>query len=398
MRNQALKMMLLASLLGSLGVSAQGQCGTTKLICLIPTALHTTSSTFNFFNEAFGTQIGQLPLATPASGFIFTFDKTAGVYTASQESFGPLLAERAETIGRHRIYVAFTYQRFNFSEIDGNDLKNLPILFFFPSQTTPDVVTSTENRLDTKVDQYVAFGTFGLTDRIDVSLAVPFERVSMSLSSKGTEFDTHSTATASFTEVLPGSASGVGDVVLSAKGTVLKHERLAAAVGMELRFPSGDEQNFLGTGAFGIKPYLVLSRRGRIAPHLNLGYQWNADSLLARDLNGEHRLPAFFAYTGGADIGVTKRVTVVADLVGQYFFDAPQVSTPRTVPALVNNITVGFSSLRQVSGSYNVHNLGVGCKANLVKNLLVTANALIKLDDGGVRARVVPLAGISYSF
>lgn len=398
MFNKVLKIAILASVLGSIGASAQSSCGTTKLICLIPTALHTTSSTFNFFNEAFGTQIGQLPMATPASGFTFTFDKAAGVYTASQESFGPLLAERAETIGRHRIYLAFTYQRFNFSEIDGNDFKNLPILLYFPSQNSPTVVTATENRLDTHVDQYVAFGTFGITDRIDVSLAIPIERVSMSLSSSGTEYDTTSPATASFTEYLPGSASGVGDIVLSAKGTLLKHEKLGLAVGIELRFASGDEQNFLGSGAFGIKPYVVLSRRGRIAPHLNLGYQWNADSILASGSNGQGSLPAYFSYSVGADIGATKRVTLIADLVGQRFFNAPQVSTPTDVKAPVDKDMRVFSSLLLENGSYGVNNLGVGVKANLWKKLLVSANVSIKLDDGGVRATVVPLVGISYSF
>jgi hypothetical protein len=255
MLNRVVKIGIVAALLSSVGALAQGSCGSTKLICLIPTALHASSSTFSFFNEAFGTQVAQLPLATPASGFIFTFDKAAGVYTASQESFGPLQAERAETIGRHKIYLAFTYQRFNFGDIDGNDFKNLPILFyFFPSgQTTPSVVTETDNRLDTHVDQYVAFGTFGVTDRIDVSLAVPIERVAMSLSTSGTEYDTTSPATASFTEYLHGSASGVGDIVVSAKGTVLKQEKLGLAVGMEMRFASGDELNFLGSGAFGLK-------------------------------------------------------------------------------------------------------------------------------------------------
>ncbi len=141
-----------------------------------------------------------------------------------------------------------------------------------------------------------------------------------------------------------------------------------------------------------------MSRRGRIAPHLNLGYQWNANSVLAKDQNGEHRLPAYFSYTVGADIGVTKRVTVVADLVGQYFFDAPQVSNPANVSQTINGIPRVFPTLLLAGGSYSVHNLGVGVKANPWKKLLVSANALVKLDDGGVRARVVPLVGVSYSF
>jgi len=397
---RALIITALAGLLGSTGASAQtSMCGNTKLSCLLPTAFHTNPPTFNFFNEAFGTQIGQLPLATPASGFTFTFDKKTAVYTASTESFGPLLAERAETIGRRKAYLAFTYQRFAFSDLDGNDLTNLPILFSFPSPQFPQVVTSTDNRVDTKIDQFVAFGTFGVTDRIDVSLAVPFERISMGASAKGTELCTACSAKAAFTEFIAGSASGVGDVVVSAKDTLLKRGRLGVAVGGEARFPSGDERNFLGSGAFGIKPYLVLSRRGKIAPHVNVGYQWNSNSALATDQNGkEQRLPGFFAYAGGADIGLSKRVTVVADLVGEHFFNAPQVSTPRSVTAKVNGQLRAFSSLVLINDSYGVNNLGVGLKANPWGHLLVTANALVKLDEGGLRARAIPLAGISYSF
>jgi len=42
--------------------------------------------------------------------------------------------------------------------------------------------------------------------------------------------------------------------------------------------------------------------------------------------------------------------------------------------------------------------VSVGLKANPVGHLLVSLNALVKLNDGGVRARVVPLVGLSYSF
>ena len=155
----------------SISASAQSNCGT-KLYCLIPTALHTTSSNFNFFNDAFGTQIGQLPLASPASGFIYSFDKS-GVYTSSSESFGPLLAEQSETIGRHKLYLAFTYQRFAFDDIDGNDIKKIPILFDYPQVPPAQVVTITRNRVDTNIEQYVAFATFGLASRVDVSVALP---------------------------------------------------------------------------------------------------------------------------------------------------------------------------------------------------------------------------------
>jgi len=408
MFKRALTIATLVGWFGSSSASAQTTtCGNTKLSCLLPTAFHSNPPTFNFFNEAFGTQIGQLPLATPASGFIYTFN--GSVYTDTQESFGPLLAQRLETIGRHKLYLAFTYQRFGFSEIDGNDLSNIPILLNFPAEPpNAQVVTATENRVDATVDQFAAFATFGLTDRIDVSVAVPFERISMGVTSTGTEYCSTCTAKASFNQSLAGSADGIGDLVVSTKSTLLKHkstllfrhkEEFGLALGAELRFPTGDARNFLGSGALGVKPYFVVARQGVVAPHLNVGYQWNSDSVLAADKNGKRQpLPGFFSYALGADIGLKKRLTVVADWVGQLFFNAPQVSTPRSLLVTVNNQPAPLPSVVLFNGSYKVNNLGVGVKANPVRHLLVTANVTIKLDNGGLRAKVVPLGGISYSF
>ena len=397
---------------GSVTGSAQvNTCGNTTLSCLLPTAMHTSGPTFNFFNEAFATQIGQLPLATPASGYTFTWDPIHHVYTSSAAGFGPILSERAETIGRYKAYLSFTYQHFGFSDIDGNSLKNLPILFYFPTQDSPTVVTDTQNRVDTSVNQYVVYGTFGVTDRIDVSFAVPFERVSLAVGSKGTEYSTTSSATAPFTEYLSGSASGIGDVVLAAKTTVLRRQAFAIAIGAELRFPSGNPLNYLGSGAFGAKPYFVLSRRakgykdsphwewGRVSPHLNLAYQWNDTSVLATGPDGkEENLPGFFGYAVGADAWLTERITVAADLVGQEYFGAAQVSTPGNVTVMVNNHSTMFSTIEPINGSYNVNNLALGVKASPWKQLLVTGNITIKLNNAGLRANVVPLAGISYTF
>jgi len=397
MLKRAAVMSIFAYALFPVGASAQN-CASTKLFCLIPTAFHTTVSQFNFFNEAFGTQITQLPLATPASGFIFTFDKSLGVYTASSQSFGPILTERAETIGRHKLYVAFTYQHFGFSEIDGTNMTNVPIVFTFFNPANGDTVyTATHDRVDTKVEQYAAFATFGLTSRVDVSVAIPFERISLGVSSTGTEYSTISTATASFKEFVPGSASGIGDVILSAKGTVLKKRLLRLALGTELRLPSGDERNFLGAGTVGVKPYVAVSRTGKIAPHLDLGYQWNGTSFLATNKAGvEQNLPGSFYYSGGVDVGATKRVTVVADFLGQRFFNAPQITSPTSIS--IPHQPGSFSSVEPITASYGTDNLAIGTKVNPLGHLLITANVLIKLDNGGLRAKVVPMAGLSYSF
>lgn len=394
-----LKIAIEVGLLSAVSALAQNTCGNTKLECLMPTALHTNPPTFNFFNQTFATQIGQLPLATPASGFIFTFDKQKGVYTAAQESFGPLVAERFETIGYHKAYLAFTYQRFAFDELDDNSLGNLPLFFSYPSAQNPQVVTQTFSRIDTKVNQYVAFATFGISKRVDISIAVPINRISLGVSTSGHEYSTSTPAKVSFTQTVAGEASGFGDVVLAGKGTLYQNDKYGVAAGMELRLPSGDEKNFLGSGAVGIKPYLVLGHRGKIAPHLNLAYQWNGSSALTRDANGaEQPLPGFFGYTFGADMGLLHQVTFTADLVGEHFFNAPRITTPGTPSTTVSDPTIAFSTVFPTDGDYEVDNLALGLKLNAWKKLLLLGNATIKLNNGGLRATVVPLVGVSYSF
>jgi hypothetical protein len=381
----------------SVAVMGQNPCGsatTSKLYCLMPTAFHTPATEFSFFNTAFATDVSQLPLATPASGFIFSIDPSTGLPTASSASFGPIMTERSETIGRHKVFVGFTYQRFTFNRIDGNDLKNVPIVFKFP--TSGDVVyTPTNNRINSTVNQYVAYATFGLTNRVDVSIAVPFERISLGVSSTGTEYSTTTNAQQSFQEFVPGSASGFGDVILAAKGTAWYGERMALALGAELRLPSGDALNFLGSGAVGIKPYVALSGKGRVSPHLNLGYQWNGNSVLARNSAGDQQLPGYFLYYLGADIGASKRLTVIADFLGQEFFNAQRVTLPimQTIP----NRGLSFPGVEMKTGSYSSDNLALGLKVNPWANILITGNVLCRLNNGGLRSNVVPLVGISYT-
>jgi hypothetical protein len=397
MSHRLLMAILLVAWIGPSHVAAQTTCGNAKLACLLPTAFHTNPPTFNFFNEAFATQVGQLPLATPAGSFILVLQN--GVPTTSQETFGPLVAERFETIGKHTIYVAFTFQRSVFSEIDGNSLNNLPILFNFPSNVNPDVVTYTQNKISANVNQYVAYGTYGLTSRFDVSVAIPFVRISMGVASKGTEYSTTTPATASFAQFIPGSASGIGDVVFAAKGTLWKKHGYGIALGGELRIPSGDEQNFLGSGATGIKPYVVFAKTGKIAPHLNLGYQWNGSSSLAAGANGKQsQLPGYFAYTFGVDMAVKKYLTVAADFVGEHYFGAPQVTTPTDISATVNNQPMSFSSIGPETGSYNLNYLAFGFKANAWKQMILSGNINVKVNNGGLRADVVPFIGMSYTF
>jgi hypothetical protein len=64
-------------------------------------------SEFGRINIALVRQLGALPIPSPASGFTYAFDNSTGTFVRSTQSFGPILADRAETIGRGRF--AFGY-------------------------------------------------------------------------------------------------------------------------------------------------------------------------------------------------------------------------------------------------------------------------------------------------
>ena len=170
------------------------------------------------------------------------------------------------------------------------------------------------------------------------------------------------------------------------------------AVGTEIRFPTGDEYNLLGSGAFGVKPFFAVSRHGRFTPHANLGYQGNGRSVLYPNPNGGHfRLPNSLQYSAGADFGVVRRLTIVADLLGYHYFDAPRVTPPADTGFKLQDGTA-ITSINISKESYDADDFSIGFKLGLWRSLLLTGNTVIKLNDPGLRSKVVPLVGLSYRF
>jgi hypothetical protein len=192
---------------------------------------------------------------------------------------------------------------------------------------------------------------------------------------------------------MPGTATGFGDFALNLKANIFKGEHTSVAVGGEARFPTGDAINYLGTGAYGFKPYFVVSHRGRITPNVNLAYQWNGSSIL----NNNQNLPGSFLYSGGADFRVTHNFTLVGEFLGQYVFNGPRLvlapaAVTSPVPYPAGSITGSHTQ------NYAMDNLGGGIKYSPTKHLFLSANVLFKVDNAGLRARVIPLAGVSYKF
>ena len=371
-------------------------------------------SEFTQFNIALASQVAAIPLPSPASGFTYSFDSSLGVFKRSTESFGPILAERPETLGKRKFSFGLSYQSFRFDSIEGVDLGAVPAVFthddFQLGGGRSDVVT-TINTLDVSVDQTVAFLSYGLASRVDLSLAVPLVSVRLAARSAATIERIGTTNQAihfygagggdygSSTVYAPpaGHASGIGDVVVRLKGNPLLNDTVGLAVGLDARLPTGDEQNLLGSGAAGIKPFAAVSLSlGRFSPHANVAFQWNGKSVLAGDVASGRKadMPDQFTYALGADIAAGKRLTLAFEFLGTRVVDSPRLV--RQTFTAANGAT--FPQIGFVTQSYNLASGAAGAKINLFRQLLLDVNVLFKLNDAGLRDKVTPLVGIEYAF
>jgi hypothetical protein len=369
---------------------------------------------FSQFSTALVGQLVSLPLPSPASGFTYQFDPSLGVFQRTTQSFGPILAERAETIGAHKIAIGFAYQRFTFDTVEGLRLKQIPVVFThdnaFLRGGREDVVATT-NRIEARVNQATTFLTIGVTDRFDVSLAVPLVSNSLKVVSDATihRLGTTNPLTHFFRQsngdvgvrrlfTAVGSASGLGDLLVRVKHTLRKGTSQGFAAGVDVRIPTGDEMNLLGSGTAGVQPFLIWSSTVRnVAPHVNASYRWNGSSVLAGNpARGESAdFPDQVGYVAGADVSVNPRVTVAFDLIGGYTIHAERLRA-QTFQALDGQST--FPNVAFTRESMNSLNGAIGLKASLLQRLLIDFNVMFKLDEHGLRDKVTPLVGLEYAF
>jgi hypothetical protein len=481
-------LVILALVLFPALVSAQGICplngtSSTKLVCVIPQTFgpfgvgsgagaplianqHQAHfegdflSSFGPINEAVGIQVSQLPIASPSSGITFTYDAALKTFSPStEESLGPILGERASTIGRNKLYVAFSFQYFNFNSIDGQNTSNIPAVLrheFFPGNPASPLgflrpcpnqtgltggyanntcfvrdYIQTANNIDLTVHQYTLYATYGITRHLDVSVAVPILDVSMRVNSSATivqnsfgpgnsafhQFNPAVVTSCTTTPCVNGSfssagtATGIGDVDLRAKYELYQGEHFGFATGVDVRLPTGDAQNLLGSGAIGVRPFGIVSYSARVSPHAEIGYELNGKSILAGDFvatpTTKGGLPDRFVYIVGADAAIVKRLTASFDIYGQRLFGVPQLfSTSYTdlgkcSDIVCTTLTPGTTHPDigvRPNADYSITNASIGLKYRPFGHLVITGNVLIKLDDGGLRSTVVPLVGASYSF
>lgn len=409
-------------------------------------------------NKRLVSQLSTFPLGSSSAGFVFNFDTGTGLFTPASQSFGPGFAERALTSGKGRFGFGANYQRLGFQSFEGVDLENGDFAYVLqhndccavagnpsPDQVDPffegDLVRLSL-ALNVKTTVISPSLSYGVTNRWDVGVVVPVAHVSLSPSitstidriATGANPIIHSwdgLGATTKTEHLSGSATGLGDVVLRTKYRVLEARGGGISGGVDLRLPTGDKENLLGTGSVQTKLSLVASgEAGQFAPHFNLGYtysrgeissslttlspeaqpanaatQGQIDSARGTSLGGSLRLPNEVSYSAGTDFIPHPLLTLSADFVGRTQLSVQRfdiLSQPyryrvaNSGPILTTDrdtfTSTGVGSLNLLLGV-------VGAKYNIPgTQLLLTGSVLFPMSSGGLRPKVTPVVGLDYSF
>jgi hypothetical protein len=346
-----------------------------------------------------GNQLSSFPLGSASGGFTWTFDTASAAVTRSSDSFGPIFAERPLTIGRRRLNVGTNYQRVTFDRLEGRRLRGGEIVSYF-GVNFDDIGFFFADALDVTVttDTLNAFATYGLTDRLDIGIAVPFNRVDLraTLTSR-----VGSTVTGVADDLPPfvtsrsGTASGLGDMVIRAKYNILKGESVAIAESVDVRLPTGDELDLLGIAGPQVKlMFIASSAWGRFSPHGNFAYTISGTSKAADDPDTFVVVPPEeINYAGGADLALSLRATVAADVLGRVLRRAG------TLTWAPSDFGAEFREF-QLNPDKDQHLLfgSVGVKVNPFANLLLTTNVLFPLAKRGLTDNLTWMVGFDYSF
>jgi hypothetical protein len=363
------------------------------------------------FNQALVAQLATFPTGSPTGGFAFSFDAATGTFQRATSTFGPAFADRALTNGRGRLTFGANFQYSKYSTFEGNDLDSGDVKFYLTHEDLPgniffegDLVEAALT-LDLTSATTTMFANYGVTNELDIAVAVPIVHVNMDaqidatvlrLATPGQAIHAFpgGATEASFTD--SGSATGISDVLVRGKYRFLSGSGGGLAAGVDVRLPTGDSEDLLGTGATAATFSLIASTtNGRFAPHFNVGYTATGESDVVT-------LADEFVYKFGSEFEAAPTVTINVDFLGRSLRDVSRLELADVTHTYFNQSGVTgsttFSEYVASGGSLNVMDLALGAKFNVSGNLLINANVLIALNDAGVRARVTPVFGFDYTF
>jgi len=336
-------------------------------------------ATSDTISRALRANLATLPVTSFSGAFVYRLNPELGTVERATETFGPFFIERALTAGPGQASFGLTFQHVRFTSLDGANLRDGSLVTTanqFVDERTPFDVDALALNID--ADVATLYGNVGLGKRMEVGFAAPMVALRLSGSRvntyRGREF-TQATASA--------TAVGLADLVVRTKYTLYQDEGQGLATAVDVRLPTGREEDLLGTGSMSMKLAAIGSiEHGRTSGHANAGISFGG---LARE----------FSYGAAVALAATGRVTVTGELLGRWLDSFGHIM-PLVAP---HPRLVGVETIRLTpdTSTLNIITLVPGVKWNVSDTWVLAANVSMPLTSGGLTSRFTPFVGLDYA-
>jgi hypothetical protein len=324
-------------------------------------------------------ELSTQPVSAASPGFVYHLNPTLGTPQRASESFGPFFTERSLTTGARRLTLGLAYTARRFTRLDGRDLDDGSFVTSgnqFRDEAQPFDVETLSMSLETRT--FTATGTVGVHDRVDVGVVVPF----VSLALEGQRTNTYR-GTSVVQATADATASGIGDIAVRSKVRLLGARGSGLASVIEVRLPTGREEDLLGAGSAAVVVGLVASaERGPIGLHGTAGVS-----------RGE--LAAAWHYRGAFTANASRHVTLVAELIGAHVDEAGSIGLARVPHPTISGVDT-LRLLPEDRGSQTAQAV-LGAKWNVARTWLLGVHATMPITDRGLRAAPALVIGLEYS-
>ena len=327
-----------------------------------------------------GRAVGTIAVPTAGSGFVYRFNSDLGSFERASASFGGFFIDRALTIGRGQASFTVTYDSVRFDAIDGHDLRDGTLVATASRLRGEAVPFDAETlQLRLRASRVIATAQVGVADRLELGVAAPIVTLRMD----GQRVDTYRSAR-SVQATASATATGLGDMLVRAKYALWTRASDGLSVGGELRLPTGDADQLLGTGAAAFKPRVIGSfERQRLSLHGEAGY------VIGEIANG-------FEYGGAVTVAAHPALTLAFELLSQQQGAAGELTTVVAPhPTLAGVDTIRLTALDDERARTIAT---FGFKWNVASTWLVAFNVSRALTSAGLTAGWSPAVTVDYSF
>jgi hypothetical protein len=343
--------------------------------------------------------VATAPFGASSGGFVIKLDPSTGLQVRTATTFGPAFVERALTSGEGNVsvgvsYMSSTYDRLGSASFDGFQLRSV-------TGALPRDGRSGISNLTVTANTVVIAARMGVTDKLDVGVALPLVTVKVS----GTTSLLDGSGNLLTYAQASGASKGLGDISGLAKYRIYSFgtgqpDPGGLAVMATMRFPTGDKDNLRGLGITRtLLSFIASSGQGRYRPHANVGYEWWSKGVSVTSdyaQNGTVTARHQVQYAAGLEFEAVPKCTLLVDLIGAEILGGGKLgfmTDASTAPGATSS-----GSLVALPQGLSRISLAPGLKVNLKGKLLLSVNALVALKDSGLHARVTPVAGIDLTF